>query len=274
MLQLNIGSLHGVMRDFYILTRLRIVIFSADFEELLAYPEKKEGFCALLRQDPAGDTACQSSDRKGCLKCAKSKELVLYQCHAGLTEAVVPIFDRNGVLAYVMFGQVVPREDDAAIIVKIKANYPAFSAEIDNIPVKSELELNAAATILQAITSYVITNRWVTPGKSEFIRQIDRYIEEHLSRSITMEEMCAAFRVGRTRMYELSMEYLGCGLSEYIRKQRILHAQQMLRQTDLSITEIAYAVGFSDYNHFSRIFRQVTGTSARVFRRQEKQECP
>lgn len=269
MLQLNTINLHSVMRDFYTLTQIRIVIFDADFQEVLAYPTEKEGFCAMLRRSPEGEAACQISDKNGCLKCAKTKDLVLYKCHAGLTEAVVPIFDKNGVLAYVMFGQIVPQESDSATIAKIKNRYPAFATEINRIPIKSVEELNAAATILQAITSYVITNRWVTPGKSEFIRQIDRYIEDHLNQSITMEEICEAFRIGRARLYELSLNYLGCGLSEYIRKQRIHHAQQILKSTNLHVTDIAYAVGFSDYNHFSRVFKHVVGVSARTYRKNE-----
>lgn len=120
------------------------------------------------------------------------------------------------------------------------------------------------------ITSYVMSNRWVIPEKSEFIRQLDRYIEDRLSQSITVEEICTAFRIGRTRLYEISMEYLGCGLAEYIRNQRIGHARRLLKETDTPITDIAYAVGFSDYNHFSRIFKQITGTSARIYRKNNK----
>ena len=77
----------------------------------------------------------------------------------------------------------------------------------------------------------------------------------------------AAFQIGRTKLYEISTEYLGCGLAEYIRRQRIRHAQRLLTQTNLSVTEIASAVGLSDYNHFSKIFKQVTGISAREYRK-------
>ena len=63
------------------------------------------------------------------------------------------------------------------------------------------------------------------------------------------------------------MDYLGCGLAEYIRGQRIHHAQRFLKETALPVTEIAYAVGFSDYSHFSRIFKQYTGLSARTYRK-------
>lgn len=112
-----------------------------------------------------------------------------------------------------------------------------------------------------------MTNRWIVPGKSEFIRQLDRYIEDRLSQTITVDEICAAFRIGRTRLYEISIEYMGCGLAEYIRNQRVQHAQRLLKETDIPITDIAYAVGFSDYNHFSRIFKKQTGTSARSYRK-------
>lgn len=266
MLQLNTVGLHKVMQDFYTLTNIRIVIFDADFQELLAYPHEREGFCALLRTDPERDANCFVSDKGGCLKCAKRKELVIYKCHAGLTEAVVPIMDKGGVLAYVMFGQLIPKESCEDTKAAINLRYPELSAEVDRIPVKSAKELNAASTILQAITAYVMTNSWVLPNKSEFIREIDRYIQEHLSENITVEDICSAFRIGRTKLYELSVDYLGCGLAEYIRKQRILHAQRLLRETPLPVTDVAYATGFSDYNHFSRVFKQFVGISAREYR--------
>ena len=273
MLQLNTVSLHQVMRDFYTLTSIRIVIFDAQFREVLAYPQEKEGFCALLRQDPAGEAGCFVSDKGGCQKCAKSRKLVVYRCHAGLTEAVVPIMDRGGVLAYVMFGQIIPRESCESTKDGIKKRYPDFSAEVDRIPVKSEAELGAAATVLQAITAYVMTNRWVVSGKSEFIREIDRYIDEHIPQNITVEDICSSFRIGRTKLYELSMDYLGCGLAEYIRNRRILHAKKLLSETDMPVTEIAYAVGFTDYNHFSRVFRSICGMSARACRKSMRTEA-
>jgi AraC-like DNA-binding protein len=170
-----------------------------------------------------------------------------------------------------MFGQIISQENCEATKIQIGKKYPAFSHTIDRIPVKSVEELGAAATILQAITSYVMTNRWVAPSKSEFIREIDRYIEEHLGQSITVEDICLAFRVGRTKLYEISMDYLGCGLAEYIRRQRIAYAQKMLTGTDMPITDIAFAVGFSDYNHFSRVFKQVAGITARECRKQAEQ---
>jgi len=267
MLQLNTVGLYKVMQDFYTLTGLRIVIFDAAFNELMAYPRERERFCHLLRQTPEGEANCSASDREGCISCAGSKEPVVYRCHAGLTEAVVPILDKETVLAYVMFGQLIPKETCREARQRIKARNPELAGEVDGIPVKTQREISAAATVLQAITAYVMTNHWVVPNKAGFIREIDRYIEAHLAESMTAEDISAAFGIGRTRLYELSSAYLGCGLAAYIRAQRIRHAQAMLERTDMSVTDIAFATGFSDYNHFSRIFKQITGVSAREYRK-------
>ena len=267
MLWLNTAGLHKVMQDFYTLTKIRIVIFDADFQELIAYPTERIPFCHLLRCTPAGEAGCSVSDKEGCLKCAKRKELVIYRCHAGLTEAVVPILDKQGVLAYVMFGQIIPEESREETARQIKKKVPSLAQEVDSIPVKSQSELSAIAMVLQAVTAYVMTNRWVIPNKSKFVRELDRYIEEHLAESITAEDICTAFRIGRTKIYSLSADYLGCGLAVYIRRKRIMHAQQMLTQTEMSITDIAFATGFSDYSHFYRVFKQVTGISAREYRK-------
>lgn len=269
MLQLHMGNLYRILRDFHTLTKIRIVIFDAQFQELLAYPSDREAFCTQLRQTPKGEAACQCSDMHGCRLCAETKEVAIYTCHAGLTEAVVPIFDKNSVLAYVMFGQILTKETSKATTQNLKQTFPELKHTVDQLIIKSEEELNAAATILQAITSMMMTNRWVTPARSDFIRQLDQYIEEHLSTMICVEDLCAAFHMGRTRLYDLSTRYLGCGLASYIRRQRIVHAQRLLKESSLSITEIAYAVGFSDYNHFSKIFRQITGVPARQYRQNE-----
>lgn len=266
MLQMNARSLYGVLQDFYILTNLRVGLLDTEFREIMAYPEEYGGFCALVRKDPEGDARCHVSDKEACMKCSKTKAPICYCCHAGLTEVLVPISDKHGILAYVAFGQIVPKENYNATKAKIKKRYPQYADAVNSIPVKSDEEVRAAATILQAITAYVMTNRWITPGKTEFIEQLDEYIRAHMSRSITIEEICAVFCISRTRLYEVCMDYLGCALSEYIRRQRIIHAQAMLRMPEKSVSDIACEVGFNDYNHFSRIFKKQTGCSAREYR--------
>ncbi len=271
MLVINENVLRKVMQDFYLLTKIRFVLFDSDFNEILAYPKEKIDFCEQIRKNVEWNAKCVKCDQEGFRACAEQKKLITYRCHHGLQETVVPIFDKHGVIGYVMFGQSLPIERSDKVKKALKRKFPDLQFHdigkaIDNIPVKSDRELNAAATILQALTVYVLNNQWVTPQKSDFIRQLDQYIQDHLDHNITVEALCMEFNIGRTRLYELAEDYLKCGLSEYVRRKKIEHAQIMLRKTELPISEIAYATGFSDYTHFSRVFKQQCGITARQYR--------
>ena len=56
-------------------------------------------------------------------------------------------------------------------------------------------------------------------------------------------------------------------MSYIIARRRIDAAKALLLQSNLSIAAVAEKVGISDYNYFSRIFRAVTGTTPRNFRK-------
>lgn len=272
MLQFNKENLRKVFHDFYVLTHLRIVLIDSEFNELLSYPEKQYGFCAEIRRNMDVHSKCLASDKAGCLACANSKELTIYRCHMGLVEAVIPILDGGEILGYVMFGQILKSDTcdmERRRLKRTFANWPYRSIDsvVDEIPTRSEEELNAAATILQALTTYVLFNRWVAPKKYDFIRRLDTYIQEHLRGPITVDDICLSFGIARTRLYSVATDYLGCGIAEYIRKKRIFHAKEFLEKTDLPISQIVYDTGFCDYSHFSRVFKEETGITAREYRK-------
>ncbi len=274
MLQLKEQELRSLLKDFYTLTRIRIVVFDTEMQEVLSYPEEPFAFCAILRQNREMNRKCAAGDLRACQKCAAAQSTVTYRCHAGLTETVVPIQDELGVIGYLMFGQVLPaktaqRTKETLSAALSEVDFPGITQAIGKIPSISDEEISAAATILQALTAYVHTSHLVMPLKEDFIRQLDDYISAHLSRTITAEELTQALHMNRSRLYALADRYLGMGVAEYIRTSRVEAAKNLLTGTDRSITEVADLTGFADYTHFSRVFRQATGMSAREYRRQK-----
>ena len=55
---------------------------------------------------------------------------------------------------------------------------------------------------------------------------------------------------------------------EYLQRRRIGEAQTLLINTDLSITTIAYQVGFNSSSYFTTLFKKVVNLSPRVYRNQ------
>ena len=277
MLNLNTYNLSKVLRDYYTTTHIRSVIFDENLQELIAYPPEKEAFCHKICSDPVLSQKCDACDRKLCERCKKEKTAVSARCHMGLIDAVVPIYDHSGVIGYIMFGQVLPAAHQTQTRSKMKRqlpeeSFPGIGRLIDSLPAKTEREMEASATLLQAVATYFLSNNWVIPARAEFIRDLDAYIDSHIADPITVEDICTAFHMRRTRLYNAVREYLNCGIAQYIKRCRIQHACKLLTESDMSIAEIAYSVGYMDYCYFSQIFKEEKGTSASNYRLQVRKK--
>ena len=102
----DITKLNALLKDFYNLTQIRITIFDENFHELAAYPENIAPFCQIIRTDEAGRNECQHCDENACKIAAKRHSLYTYQCHAGLTESIRPLYMGNIIIGYLLFGHV------------------------------------------------------------------------------------------------------------------------------------------------------------------------
>ena len=68
-----------------------------------------------------------------------------------------------------------------------------------------------------------------------------------------------------SRFYRIFKAGVGLTPTEYINRLRINQAKELLSNTDMSVCEIAEAVGFADQNYFGRVFKKQTGTSPKKY---------
>lgn len=90
-------------------------------------------------------------------------------------------------------------------------------------------------------------------------KRVAAYVEEHLGESVTLADMANA--AGLSRMHFAAQFRVLTGLRphEYLLRQRIERAQQMLVETRDPLVEIALAVGFQTQAHFTTVFRRFVG---------------
>lgn len=98
-------------------------------------------------------------------------------------------------------------------------------------------------------------------GGLETIQRMIACIEEHYKENITLDMLSCAGGVGRTACTKLFKRYLNCTPIEYIRHYRIAKGIELLQNTDMTVTEIAYETGFSGASFFTKTFRKITGIS-------------
>lgn len=265
------NELIGLMSDFYTLTGIRIVLFDSDYNELFSYPANKKTFCSHMRQNEKFNQKCLKCDKKAFEKCNESKSLEVYKCHAGLIEAVSPIIENKKIIGYMMFGQVTDNKNKQEFFCEISDIVKQYSKDHDidefikKIKHKSDKQILAAAKILDAITEYVLLKEIVKLSNRQIIEKIDLYIDTHINDDISIDMICKKFDIGRTKLYDIMSKYTNCGVASYIKQRRLNKAKHLLKTTDLKISEISDAVGFSDYNYFLRVFKKEFGISPKKF---------
>lgn len=82
------------------------------------------------------------------------------------------------------------------------------------------------------------------------------YIEEHYTERITNAQLAEMVCLSEDRFGHLFRDGVGRPPLQYINEMRLKKAMSLLRAGKYTVTEVADAVGFRDYNHFGRLFRR------------------
>jgi len=83
-----------------------------------------------------------------------------------------------------------------------------------------------------------------------------RYVSEHYDRKLTLQEIADANYISRHALSLGFKEIVGITFKEYLLLFRITEAKKLLTTTDLSIAQIAEAVGYINVNNFLKIFKE------------------
>jgi AraC family transcriptional regulator len=100
------------------------------------------------------------------------------------------------------------------------------------------------------------------------MRRLIEFIEEHLSSDLSLETIGAEVGISPLYLPRAFKVAVGQSPHQYVMGRRIERAKELLRNSDLPITEVALSVGFSSQPHLSSSFMRRVGVSPAVYRRQ------
>ena len=96
--------------------------------------------------------------------------------------------------------------------------------------------------------------------KPPFLQEIDPILESHLEETVFgVAELCRILGISQPQLYRKVKAASGQSTVQYIRSYRLQRGLVLLKTTTLSVTQIAYQVGFSDPAYFSRMFAREFG---------------
>ncbi|MFS0919155.1 ABC transporter substrate-binding protein [Brevibacillus sp. 179-C 1.1 NHS] len=96
--------------------------------------------------------------------------------------------------------------------------------------------------------------------------QAVRFIEEHYAEAFTLDDLATLLNCSSRSLQRTFKAQLAIGPIDYLIQVRIQKAQELLRQTNVGLKEVAEAVGYADSYYFSRIFKKHTGISPSSFK--------
>lgn len=104
-------------------------------------------------------------------------------------------------------------------------------------------------------------------NRNRHVEEAKNYIHLNFHRPLTVREIAETHNLDDRYLYNLFVRHEGISPKQYLNKVRIQNAKALLRQSDCTVTEVAFSVGFDDVLTFSRFFAKHTGISPRAFRK-------
>ena len=92
-------------------------------------------------------------------------------------------------------------------------------------------------------------------------------MEREVSTGMNIEQICRVLKVSRSSLFLHFKKECGRSPIEILTEVRIAHARRLLRETSLSVAEVAFSSGYTDPFYFSRTFARHVGSPPSVFRR-------
>jgi len=249
------------IKQFYILTNLKVTVFGTNHEVLAEYPITHcNEFCSYLNLTDAGKKLCEESNWEAFERCT-NKKVYVYHCHAGLYEVIAPLVQSDELIGYIMFGQFTIEEDRPLIEEKLKdlkrvVNFETAISLIPQIKCQDIKTTNAQADILSICCKYFITNEIIKLNSSLVTYQVLNYIHQHYSEDFSIDTLCDTLNISRTKAYDVFKKEKNIGLMEYVTNLKMSKAKDLLENSAYSIKEITYMIGLHSSNQFINIFKK------------------
>lgn len=207
----------------------------------------------------------------------------IHVCHAGLVEWAMPVFEEEK-LAWILFaGPRLPGPHLISAVWERRASWPkspwAKGSEMPGPVGEDEAQLvlehlRQLAARLQKWVQELESGRSIAYSPSTISRQsrttrravVQRFIEDHYDQPVTLPMLAQKLCLSESRASHVIHECCGASFRELLVQKRLRVAMELLRQSAMSVLEVAVASGFEDVAHFHRLFRRRIGTTPARYR--------
>lgn len=119
--------------------------------------------------------------------------------------------------------------------------------------------------IRRSITQPYITPLSNTSSNSMLYNKILRYMEAHICEPLSIDDICQNNLVSRSQLQKIFQKEHQCGVIDFFSQMKIEFAKQLIRDSQLNLTQISSYLGYSSIHYFSRQFKKITGITPSAY---------
>lgn len=141
--------------------------------------------------------------------------------------------------------------------------------DINNVST-SGAEFSTSCLLVELLTEILFMAEAVFTrpvGMPEYIRAALKDIEMHFSDNLSLEYFAREYCVSKFHFAKEFKRFVGFSPVEYIINTRLNHAKELLRLTNMTVSEISESVGFNNNCHFINMFKQKIGITPYKFKK-------
>ena len=145
-----------------------------------------------------------------------------------------------------------------------------FNMTILALRIRKLIELSRYHRVTQGMIDPAPSEIVITSLDEKLVEKAIKYVEDNMSRTeLSVEELSRELGMSRVHLYKKLLQITGKTPIEFIRVIRLKRAAQLLRESQLHVSEVAFEVGFNNPKYFSRYFKDEFGVLPSVYQEKE-----
>lgn len=238
-----------------------IIFFSPDGEILRSGLNiKNSEFCRIIQNCIFDPGCCRAEDLSKMQESIKAKRLICYRCHAGIQEAVAPIFVENQLAGFAMIGQFRTAKSIKASVRKACTDrklYAKLETAFRKLPYYPPQKLQDVLGMFSMLVDHIVAKELVSIHGDRVISRINSFIDANLHRNITLTETARHAGKSCSTVSHLFRKKLSMSFKQHLLNKKIEKAEEYFRvNPEMTIEEVAAKTGFDDQFYFSRLYKK------------------
>ena len=247
-------------------------------------------FKKMLPRQSAREDSCQKLHAEAGRRAMKSGTPFIFSCHASLRHLSFPLNSGKQRFGSILVGPFLTEEPEPDMFVDISKRYSPEARELlelykeaESVPRITPERAEQISWLISYLFSPYLSPETAIPHAmvQEEERETDRsdlqngtdviekaitYMKQHYNQHLTLKETAGHVELNPSYFSTLFKQSCGSSFKEYLNYIRIEEGKKLLAGTDISILDIAIAIGFEDQSYFTKVFKKYTGLTPKQYR--------